>query len=113
MAAAAGVNAMLAAWYAWLALGVMAEIDSERNVLQTELDAEFVNVVHEDFRDHDLDHDLGRLFVQVDDQLANLGHYTRTTGPTFRTAVVLSGDELVVPTQLGSVLINLLISKEI
>jgi len=38
VAAAAGVNAMLAAWYAWLALGVMAEIDSERNVLQTELD---------------------------------------------------------------------------
>jgi Tfp pilus assembly protein PilN len=38
VAAAAGVNALLAAWYAWLALGVMAEIDSERAVLQTELD---------------------------------------------------------------------------
>ena len=38
VAGAATVNAMLAAWYAWLALGVMAEIDSERTVLQTELD---------------------------------------------------------------------------
>jgi len=38
VAAAAGVNALLAAWYAWLALGVMAEINSERAVLQTELD---------------------------------------------------------------------------
>jgi len=38
VAAAAGVNAMLVAWYAWLALGVMAEVDSERDVLQTELD---------------------------------------------------------------------------
>ena len=38
VAAVAGVNAMLVAWYAWLALGVMAEVDTERNVLQTELD---------------------------------------------------------------------------
>jgi Tfp pilus assembly protein PilN len=38
VAAAAGANAMLVAWYAWLALGVMAEVDSERDVLQTELD---------------------------------------------------------------------------
>jgi Tfp pilus assembly protein PilN len=32
------VNSVLLAWYAWLAFGVSAEIDSERNVLQTELD---------------------------------------------------------------------------
>ena len=32
------VNALLLVWFAWLALGVMAEIDSERDVLQTELD---------------------------------------------------------------------------
>jgi len=32
------VNALLLVWFAWLALGVMAEIDSERQVLQTELD---------------------------------------------------------------------------
>lgn len=38
VAAAAGLNAMLVAWYAWLALGVMAEVDSERTVLQTEID---------------------------------------------------------------------------
>ncbi len=31
-------NGMLLAWYAWLAFGVSAEIDSERSVLQTELD---------------------------------------------------------------------------
>lgn len=39
--AVAGViaaNALLLVWFAWLALGVMAEIDSEREVLQTELD---------------------------------------------------------------------------
>lgn len=39
--AVAGViaaNALLLVWFAWLALGVMAEIDSERDVLQTELD---------------------------------------------------------------------------
>jgi len=38
VAAAAGVNTLLLAWFAWLALGVMAEINSERAVLQTELD---------------------------------------------------------------------------
>lgn len=39
--AVAGViaaNALLLVWFSWLALGVMAEIDSEREVLQTELD---------------------------------------------------------------------------
>lgn len=30
--------ALLAAWWAWLALGVRAEIESERSVLQTEMD---------------------------------------------------------------------------
>jgi Tfp pilus assembly protein PilN len=32
------VNGILLAWYAWLAFGVAAEIESERAVLQTELD---------------------------------------------------------------------------
>ena len=32
------VNSILLAWYAWLAFGVSAEIESERTVLQTELD---------------------------------------------------------------------------
>lgn len=39
--AVAGViatNALLLVWFSWLALGVKAEIDSERQVLQTELD---------------------------------------------------------------------------
>lgn len=31
-------NALLLVWFSWLVLGVMAEIDSEREVLQTELD---------------------------------------------------------------------------
>lgn len=38
VAGAACANALLVAWFAWLALGVRAEIESERNVLQTELD---------------------------------------------------------------------------
>ena len=38
MAGVIAVNALLLVWFAWLALGVMAEINSERAVLQTELD---------------------------------------------------------------------------
>lgn len=38
MAGVIAVNALLLVWFAWLALGVMAEINSERQVLQTELD---------------------------------------------------------------------------
>jgi Tfp pilus assembly protein PilN len=40
LAVASGVtvNGVLLAWYAWLAFGVSAEIESERSVLQTELD---------------------------------------------------------------------------
>lgn len=40
LAVASGVtvNSILLAWYAWLAFGVSAEIESERTVLQTELD---------------------------------------------------------------------------
>lgn len=33
-----GVNSLLLAWFAWLSLGVKAEINSEKSVLQTELD---------------------------------------------------------------------------
>ncbi len=33
-----GANALLLAWFAWLSLGVKAEIKSEESVLQTELD---------------------------------------------------------------------------
>lgn len=36
--AGVGVNALLAAWYGWLAFGVGAEVESEASVLQTELD---------------------------------------------------------------------------
>ncbi len=36
--AVAAVNGLLGAWYAWLAFGVANEIDSERAVLQTEMD---------------------------------------------------------------------------
>jgi Tfp pilus assembly protein PilN len=35
---AVALNGLLVAWYAWLAFGVQAEIESERAVLQTELD---------------------------------------------------------------------------
>jgi Tfp pilus assembly protein PilN len=40
LAVSAGVaaNSVLLSWYAWLAFGVAAEIESERAVLQTELD---------------------------------------------------------------------------
>ena len=40
LAVASGVtvNGILLAWYAWLAFGVSAEVESERAVLQTELD---------------------------------------------------------------------------
>ncbi len=38
VSAAVAINGVLLAWYAWLAFGVAAEIDSERTVLQTELD---------------------------------------------------------------------------
>jgi Tfp pilus assembly protein PilN len=38
VSAGVAVNGVLVAWYAWLAFGVSAEIESERNVLQTELD---------------------------------------------------------------------------
>lgn len=34
----AAINGMLGAWYAWLAFGVSNEIESERAVLQTEMD---------------------------------------------------------------------------
>lgn len=36
--AAVAINGVLLAWYGWLAFGVAAEIDSERAVLQTEID---------------------------------------------------------------------------
>jgi Tfp pilus assembly protein PilN len=42
--AGAGVNGLLAAWYGWLAFGVANEIESERTVLQTELDGLTVQV---------------------------------------------------------------------
>ena len=38
MSGAVTVNALLLAWYGWLAFGVAAEIESERSVLQTEMD---------------------------------------------------------------------------
>ena len=38
VSAAVAVNGVLLAWAAWLALGVSAEVESERSVLQTELD---------------------------------------------------------------------------
>ena len=38
VSAAVAINGVLLAWYAWLAFGVAAEIESERTVLQTELD---------------------------------------------------------------------------
>jgi Tfp pilus assembly protein PilN len=38
VSAGVAANGVLLAWYAWLALGVAAEIESERGVLQTELD---------------------------------------------------------------------------
>ena len=38
VAASVAVNGVAIAWYAWLALGVSAEIQSEHDVLQTELD---------------------------------------------------------------------------
>jgi Tfp pilus assembly protein PilN len=38
VSAAVAVNGVAIAWYAWLALGVAAEIQSEHDVLQTELD---------------------------------------------------------------------------
>lgn len=38
VSAGVAANSVLLSWYAWLAFGVSAEIDSERNVLQTELD---------------------------------------------------------------------------
>jgi Tfp pilus assembly protein PilN len=38
VSAGVAVNGIAVAWYAWLAFGVAAEIESERAVLQTELD---------------------------------------------------------------------------
>ena len=38
VSAGVAVNGVLLSWYAWLAFGVSAEIESERSVLQTELD---------------------------------------------------------------------------
>ena len=38
VSAGVAVNGVLLSWYAWLAFGVAAEIQSERQVLQTELD---------------------------------------------------------------------------
>ena len=38
VSAGVAVNGVMIAWYAWLAFGVSAEIESERSVLQTELD---------------------------------------------------------------------------
>lgn len=38
VSAGVAINSVLLSWYAWLAFGVAAEIESERTVLQTELD---------------------------------------------------------------------------
>lgn len=38
VAAAVSINGLLVAWWAWLAFGIAAEIESERTVLQTEMD---------------------------------------------------------------------------
>jgi hypothetical protein len=58
--AGVAANAGLGAWYAWLALGVAAEVDGERATLQTELDGLAAQVKYHRSLDGELKRFAGR-----------------------------------------------------